>query len=72
MQIYEPLAASESDSIRVRAYCDGYASIAAAAPDALEIFRDLAAAYPSDPLVRFHLDRLQAGDTGTRIVMQTK
>ena len=41
-------------------------------PDADKAFTALAARYPEDPLAALHLKRLQAGETGTTIVMTEK
>jgi hypothetical protein len=40
--------------------------------NALDAFRNLFAAYHEDPLVIFHLNRLESGDSGTTIEMKEK
>jgi adenylate cyclase len=44
----------------------------AESPDALAAFEALAESYPDDPLVKLHLDRLQAGETGDLLVFKKK
>ena len=40
--------------------------------EAMTAFEDLARRYPTDPLVRLHLSRLHAGETGDIIVLENK
>lgn len=70
--VFEPLAADEARSERVNAYLAAYTLMEAESPDALAAFEDLHARYPDDGLVGYHLQRLQAGDKGSLIVMGRK
>ncbi|MBP8278165.1 MAG: hypothetical protein KAX55_14875, partial [Propionivibrio sp.] len=40
--------------------------------EAMTAFENLARRYPTDPLVRLHLSRLHAGETGDIIVLENK
>lgn len=62
---YEPLP---QDDERPE-YVAAYEKMAAGDPAALEDFAILA---PTDPLAAFHLKRLQAGETGIRVVLSEK
>jgi hypothetical protein len=42
------------------------------APDALAEFQKLSRKYPDDPLLSFHMKRLQNGKMGELIVMEEK
>lgn len=48
-------------------YRRAHAAMAAAAPEARDLFAALARRLPDDPLVHFHLDRLQRGERGDLI-----
>ena len=43
-----------------------------ARPGGLDLFAELAAARPDDPLVAFYLERLKDGETGIKIKMTEK
>jgi hypothetical protein len=49
-----------------------YRLLCAKDPKVEEAFRELAGRYPEDALVRFHLERLAAGESGSVIVMKEK
>ncbi|WP_291716425.1 CHASE2 domain-containing protein [Magnetospirillum sp. 64-120] len=62
---YEPLPPDDERP----AYLAAYEKMAAGNPAAIE---DFAALAPTDPLAAFHLKRLQAGESGTRVVLSEK
>lgn len=62
---YEPLAQGDDRP----EYLAAYEKMAAGDPAAME---DFAALADTDPLAAFHLKRLQAGETGTRVVLGEK
>jgi len=62
---YEPLAEGDERP----EYLAAYEKMAAGDPTAEEDFTVLA---PTDPLAAFHLKRLQAGETGIRVVLSEK
>lgn len=73
LQIYEPLTAVRMTHYApTEAYRDAYDLMAKEAPSAAEVFRDLAAAYPNDPLVALHHRRLSDGARGDLMIMNEK
>lgn len=54
------------------AYLTAYSFLASDAPKALASFAQLEQVYPLDPLVRYHLQRLRAGETTGLVVMEMK
>ncbi|MBF0153567.1 MAG: adenylate/guanylate cyclase domain-containing protein [Magnetococcales bacterium] len=72
IETYELLSAEEAASPRVQAYNAAYQSMLAQEPEALAKFQQLAATYPDDGLVRFHLQRLESGQKGGRVVLSSK
>lgn len=70
MLVHEPLSAHHPGLARLDAYLAAYALVERRdAAAALAAFRTLAAAAPDDPLVAFHLGRLEGGtcDVGIRL-----
>ncbi len=73
LQIYEPLTAARmAHYAPTDAYREAYRRMADEAPNAAEVFRDLAARYPDDPLVALHHRRLSEGAHGDLMVMSEK
>lgn len=73
LMVYEPLTAAGGETgAPDAAYAEAYGLMARDDPQALEAFRRLAAERPDDPLARFHLDRLRAGQSGAVIVFGEK
>ncbi len=68
----EPLTKDELESDRVQRYLDAYDLVLAEDPAALERFRELSTAFPTDPLIQFHLERLETGHKGAMIHMDEK
>lgn len=69
---FEPLHADDVGSKRIQKYCELYEMIREGSPKALDGFKAFADQYPDDPLARYHFERLQSGETGTRIVLTSK
>ncbi|HEX9647671.1 MAG TPA: adenylate/guanylate cyclase domain-containing protein [Alphaproteobacteria bacterium] len=67
---YEPLANGSLSVAPIAAYREAFAHLDSDRDRALAAFDALAAAYPSDALVRFHRDRLRRGETGQVIDLQ--
>lgn len=72
VEAFEPLTQEESRSPGVTAYLDAFARLDTEPDGALPAFAALKDAYPDDPLVRFHLDRLEKGEAGRVVVMTEK
>ncbi len=73
LMVYEPVPADQADGrAPAAAYDAAYALLDRADGDALARFESLAGQHPGDPLVRLHLNRLRAGETGSRIVLTEK
>lgn len=70
--VFEPLTESEDQSARIAEYRAAYALLEAESPGALEAFQGLKARYPDDPLVSYHVQRLEAGENGSLVVMGRK
>jgi adenylate cyclase len=71
-QVFEPLSAEDYRSERSNAYNTAYAWMDSGSPDALAAFRKLRDQYPEDALVSYHVQRLEAGDTGSLITLREK
>ncbi len=69
---YEPIAASDISHGDVEEYLAAYRLLSSGDSRAVTAFSELAARYPQDALVRFHRSRLEAGESGTLIVMKGK
>jgi hypothetical protein len=54
------------------AFLQAYRAMEALDPAAVESFQELANAYPNDPLVALHLQRLRQGESGVQMVMLEK
>lgn len=67
---FTPVAPGEE--VMAADYTRCYALLAAASPEAIAAFRDLAERYPDDPLIRFHLGRLGHEPPSDLIVMKDK
>lgn len=70
--VYEPLGKEDDQSARIADYRAAYALLDAESPDALAAFLALKLRYPEDPLVGYHVQRLEAGENGTLVVMGRK
>jgi adenylate cyclase len=70
--VFEPLTAEEEQSERIAGYRAAYALLEAESPAARAAFQELKARYPDDPLVSYHVQRLEAGENGTLVVMGRK
>jgi len=64
VEAWEALQPSDREADWVDEYDDVYELMANGDYGALEKLRELDCMYPGDPLVRFHLRRLEAGETG--------
>lgn len=74
LMVYQPLISGEDgkEPQRDTDYENAYALLCEENPRALEAFEELARMRPEDPLVKLHLKRLKAGETGDRLVMASK
>jgi class 3 adenylate cyclase len=70
--VFEPLAAEDLESERIGRYETAFRMVMAGLPEAAEQFTALRRDYPEDPCVAFHCQRLEAGESGTLIVMTEK
>ena len=70
--VFEPLTPDEDKSERIAQYRAAYALMEAKTSDAIDVFSALKHQFPDDPLVDYHMQRLQAGDTGSLVVMSRK
>jgi len=59
-------------SEHIATYLAAYDLLVIDAEAALEAFRAAAKTNPDDPLIRFHVARLESGDDGTLIRMASK
>lgn len=72
IEVFEPLADGRKDAPATAAYSEAFEMMRRNDPAAVDAFRRLAAADPDDGLARFHLRRLEKGETGVVIVMEEK
>lgn len=70
--VFEPLTGERFRSEGVQRYLGLYPSLEAGGPDCLPRLERLADDYPDDPVLRLHRDRLTAGESGVRIVLDEK
>lgn len=70
--VFEPLSEDDDGSPRVVAYQAAYALMDTGSPDAAGAFQQLQIQYPDDPLVNYHVQRYESGETGSLVVMNRK
>ena len=71
-EAYEPLNEAELQSPEIEAYLEAYGLMASADPNAEAAFAKAAADFPTDPLIKFHYQRLKNGESGNTIVISEK
>jgi class 3 adenylate cyclase len=69
---FEPLRDGDKTHCSIDEYMAAYRMLSASDPLALDAFRKLAGQFPDDPLVAFHLGRLEAGESGSVVVLKEK
>jgi adenylate cyclase len=72
VEVFEPIDPQLHQPDRLTSYEAAFGALRANAPQAVARLAALAAADPADPLVAFHRRRLEAGESGTVIVMAEK
>ncbi|MDO8274962.1 MAG: adenylate/guanylate cyclase domain-containing protein, partial [Serpentinimonas sp.] len=73
LAVFEPLCAEVPSAYAPPdEYQAAYEALAQQHEEALARFADLAQRYPSDPLVRLHHQRLSPGESGERLVLESK
>ncbi len=72
IEVFEPLTEKEARSPATIAYLEAFSLLEREDPGAREAFVALARDFPGDPLVVFHLKRLQHGENGTIVVLREK
>ena len=71
-EAYQPLSETELQSPAIEAYLEAYGLMASADLSAEAAFAKAAADFPTDPLIKFHYQRLRNGETGDIIVLSEK
>jgi len=71
-EVFEPLGDSNTYGVDPAAYLTAYQSLKACHPDACQNFLQYCSGHPDDSLAAFHLKRLQAGYTGSKITLESK
>jgi class 3 adenylate cyclase len=69
--LFSPIAETE-DSALIEGYGAAYALLTSEGAGAEAAFRDLARAFPSDPIIQFHIGRMDKGIVSARVVMDDK
>ena len=72
LEVFEPLTDGEVDSAATAAYRKAFELLQNNHSGALEGFREVLELNPSDPLAKFHISRLEKGQSGATIVMEEK
>ena len=72
LQVYEPLVTERYERADLNQYMQAYEAMVNEDPQAKGLFEKLLAQWPEDPLVRLHLDRLNRGQSGDLIQMESK
>lgn len=70
--VFEPLHPDEAASPRIEAYRTAFTLMEEGNQAAFATLADLRERFPDDPLIRFHLERLEAGEIGATVVMRDK
>lgn len=70
--LYYPVGQSDGEQQLYREYLEAYQLLQQTDPKTAVAFVALDSKYPDDPLVRFHLQRIQSGNLSTLIVMEDK
>ena len=70
--VFEPLTEDEDKSERIAQYRKAYALMDAESPGAVDAFKMLKTQFPEDPLVNYHVQRLESGEAGSLVVMSRK
>jgi class 3 adenylate cyclase/CHASE2 domain-containing sensor protein len=68
--VVEPISAGDAADDLLDRYEQAYKLLSTDSAQASAAFAELAKAYPRDPLVRFHLERLRRGAKGVLIVLE--
>jgi adenylate cyclase len=72
IQAFEPLSREQAEAPAAKAYLEAFALLERGDESAETVFARLHEEAPDDPLVAFHLRRLQSGDTGATVVLHRK
>ena len=72
IEVFEPLADGWADGMAIAAYTEAFEKLRRNDPGAGEAFREVIRINPDDGLAKFHLGRLEEGETGAKIVMEDK
>lgn len=72
LEIFQPLTPDEARSPLCADYARAYALLETNDPGACTEFQRLAALYPDDGIIAFHRTRLDAGQSGTQVLMAEK
>jgi len=72
LDVWEPLHDGQYSAAYLARYEASFAAVGNEAPSACSLFTTLGEEAPKDPLVRFYLERLRAGETGNHIKMTEK
>jgi class 3 adenylate cyclase/CHASE2 domain-containing sensor protein len=69
--LYNPIAETDDPAL-IEGYGAAYALLMSEDSGAQPAFRDLAKAFPADPIVQFHIGRMDNGIVSARVVMDDK
>lgn len=69
---FEPITEEESRSTRIKNYVKAFECLERGEPEAPQLFSDLKAAYPDDPLVMLHCKRTESDQYTTKIILGEK
>ena len=72
IEVFEPLSEAGSRTPQIIAYGKAFDLLKACDRNSLAAFDKLALDWPQDGLVRYHLERLHNGETGTTVVLSSK
>lgn len=70
--VYEPWDDADDASEQLKLYREAYALLDLPGDEAAIAFAKLQALFPDDPLVKYHMHRLENGETGSLVVMDQK
>ncbi|MBW1782724.1 MAG: adenylate/guanylate cyclase domain-containing protein [Deltaproteobacteria bacterium] len=72
IEVFEPLSAEAAETPATASYMEAFRLLEQGDPRARDAFTALAKTSHDDPLVRFHLNRLNRGETGVTVILSVK
>ena len=72
MEVFVPVAEDRTDLTLSEQYREAYEALGNNAENSDDLFTNLEHRYPDDPLIKLHARRIDAGESGTTLVIRKK